>query len=93
MVKCNVCDYQVQETSKNRALSNFEEELAEKPCPKCSSQSLVISKKTDLIENFAKMAEASNSNIEIISEETEEGQMLKKSFGGIGAILRFKLQG
>jgi peptide subunit release factor 1 (eRF1) len=28
----------------------------------------------------------------MISVETEEGQMLKKSFGGIAAILRFKLQ-
>jgi len=27
----------------------------------------------------------------MISDETEEGQMLKKSFGGIAAILRFKL--
>ena len=26
----------------------------------------------------------------MISGETEEGQMLKKSFGGLGAILRFK---
>lgn len=93
LVKCNVCDYQVQEAIKNQTLTNFEEDLVEKPCPKCSSQSLAITKKTDLIEDFAKMAEASNSNIEIISEETEEGQMLKKSFGGIAAILRFKLQG
>jgi len=29
--------------------------------------------------------------VEMISDETEEGQMLKKSFGGIAAILRFKL--
>jgi peptide subunit release factor 1 (eRF1) len=28
----------------------------------------------------------------ILSGETEEGQMLKNSFGGIAAILRFKLQ-
>jgi len=28
----------------------------------------------------------------MISGETEEGQMLKNSFGGIAAILRFKLQ-
>jgi peptide subunit release factor 1 (eRF1) len=31
-----------------------------------------------------------NANIEIVSVETEEGQMLKNSFGGIAAILRFR---
>jgi peptide subunit release factor 1 (eRF1) len=30
---------------------------------------------------------------EIISIESEEGQMLKNSFGGIAAVLRFKLAG
>ena len=93
MVKCNICDYETQETIKNQILSSFEKDLAEKSCPKCNSQSLAITEKIDLVENFAGMAEASNSNIEIISEKTEEGQMLKKSFGGIAAILRFKLQG
>jgi peptide subunit release factor 1 (eRF1) len=29
--------------------------------------------------------------VEIISTESEEGQMLKNSFGGLAAILRFKL--
>jgi len=93
LVKCNICDYETQETIKNQILSSFEKDLAEKSCPKCNSQSLAITEKIDLVENFAGMAEASNSNIEIISEKTEEGQMLKKSFGGIAAILRFKLQG
>jgi peptide subunit release factor 1 (eRF1) len=31
--------------------------------------------------------------VEIISAETEEGQMLKNAFGGIAAILRFKTHG
>jgi len=37
------------------------------------------------------MAEQVGSDVEIISVATEEGQMLKNSFGGIAAILRFKL--
>jgi peptide subunit release factor 1 (eRF1) len=31
--------------------------------------------------------------VEVISGETEEGQMLKNYFGGIAALLRFKSQG
>jgi peptide chain release factor subunit 1 len=44
----------------------------------------------DLVEDYAELADRVGANIEIISIETEEGQMLKNSFGGIAAILRFK---
>jgi peptide chain release factor subunit 1 len=47
----------------------------------------------DIIDDFADLAEQVGANIEVISTETEEGQMLKNSFGGIAAILRFKLSG
>jgi peptide chain release factor subunit 1 len=39
------------------------------------------------------LAEETGADVEIISIETEEGQMLKNSFGGIAAILRYKLGG
>jgi len=73
-------------------LTSFEQSLSQKACPKCTSQALGIVEAQELIENFAQLAEYTNADIEIISVETEEGQMLKNSFGGIAAILRFKLQ-
>ncbi|MGB9740493.1 MAG: peptide chain release factor aRF-1 [Candidatus Bathyarchaeia archaeon] len=91
-VKCNACGYQEQQTIKSQMLTSFEQELSVKPCPKCGAQSLAIAEKQELIENFAQLAEYTNTEVEIISSETEEGQMLKNSFGGIAAILRFKLQ-
>jgi len=91
-VKCNACDYTKKHTLKSRILTNFEQDLLGKPCPKCKAPALSIAEKQDLIENFAQLAEQANTEIEMISDETEEGQMLKKSFGGIAAILRFKLQ-
>jgi peptide chain release factor subunit 1 len=36
------------------------------------------------------MAENSNAKIEVISSETEEGEMLFKSFGGIAAVLNYR---
>jgi hypothetical protein len=63
-----------------------------KPCPKCKAPALSIAETQELIENFAQMAEYTNTDVEMISDATEEGQMLKNSFGGIAAILRFKLQ-
>lgn len=91
-VKCGACGYQEQQTIKNQTLTSFEQSLSSKPCPKCGAQSLAIAETQELIENFAQLAEYTNTEVEIISGETEEGQMLKNSFGGIAAILRFKLQ-
>ncbi|MGB9676752.1 MAG: peptide chain release factor aRF-1, partial [Candidatus Bathyarchaeales archaeon] len=91
-VKCSACGYQEQQTIKGSMLTSFEQNLAGKPCPKCNAPSLSIAETQELIENFAQLAEYTNTEVEIISSETEEGHMLKNSVGGIAAILRFKLQ-
>ncbi|MEM3360375.1 MAG: peptide chain release factor aRF-1 [Candidatus Bathyarchaeia archaeon] len=91
-VKCNACGYEEQHTMKSQMLMGFEKDLFGKPCPKCKAPALGIAETQDLIDNFAQIAEYTNTDVEMISDETEEGQMLKNSFGGIAAILRFKLQ-
>ena len=91
-VKCNACGYEEKQTMKSQMLTGFEQSLSEKSCPKCKAQALGIAETQELIENFAQLAEYTNTDVEIISGETEEGQMLKNSFGGIAAILRFKPQ-
>jgi peptide chain release factor subunit 1 len=90
-VKCTACNYQEQHTIKSSNLSNFEQTLSGKPCPKCQSPALTIADKQDIIDDFAQLAEYSNTEVEMISSETEDGQMLKNAFGGIAAILRFKM--
>lgn len=92
-VKCSACGYQEQHTVKSQALTSFEQGLSGKPCPKCQAPSLAVVDKQDIVDDLAQIAEYSNANVEIISGETEEGQMLKNAFGGIAAILRFKMQG
>jgi len=89
-VKCNNCDYERQETMKEQILPTFEQNLIGQPCPKCTAPSLGVTDTRDLVEDYAEQAERVNANIEIVSMETEEGQMLKNSFGGIAAILRFR---
>jgi peptide chain release factor subunit 1 len=90
-VKCSACGYQEQHTVKNQVLMSFEQNLAGKPCSRCKVPALSVVDKEDLIDDFARLAEYTNAEVEIISTETEEGQMLKNSFGGVAAILRFKL--
>jgi peptide chain release factor subunit 1 len=92
-IRCSACGYEEQQTVRGPMLVSFEQSLVGKPCPKCKAPSLSIIDKQELIEDFAKLAEYTNTEVEIISDETEEGHMLKNSFGGIAAILRFKLQG
>ncbi len=90
-IKCNACGYQEQETIKTQMLQSYEQDLPTRKCPKCNAQALNVVDTEDLIDDFAKLAEYTNSEVEIISTETEEGQMLKNSFGGVAAILRFKI--
>ena len=90
-LKCSACGYQEQHTVKNKALQEFEQNLTGKPCPKCGATSLSINEREDVIDDFARLAEYTNTQVEVISTETEEGQMLKNSFGGVAAILRFKV--
>ncbi len=90
-VKCNTCGYQEQHSVKNLNLNNFHQSLSGKRCPKCNAATLSVADTLDLVDDFAKLAEYTNTEVEIISTETEEGQMLKNSFGGIAAILRFQM--
>jgi peptide chain release factor subunit 1 len=92
-LKCNACGFQEQQTLKTQMLIGLEQSLAGKPCPKCKAPTLSVAETQDVIEDFAQLAENTNTEVEMISGESEEGQMLKNSFGGIAAILRFKTQG
>jgi peptide chain release factor subunit 1 len=92
-VKCSACGYQEQKTVKNSEMKTFEQSLSGKPCPQCQAPSLTIAEKTDIVDDLGQIAEASSTDVEVISTETEEGQMLKNAFGGIAAMLRFKTQG
>ncbi|MEM0314436.1 MAG: peptide chain release factor aRF-1 [Candidatus Bathyarchaeia archaeon] len=91
-VKCSACGYEEEQTVRSPLLLNFEQSLLGRACPACKAPSLGIVDRQELIENLAQIAEYTNTEVEVISTETEEGQMLKNSFGGIAAILRFKLQ-
>lgn len=92
-VKCTACNYTREETMKKRKVLSFEQELTDQPCPKCEAPALFVAEVKDTIEDLAELAEQVGTKVEIVSTETEEGQMLKKSFGGIAALLRFQVAG
>ncbi|MEM4704364.1 MAG: peptide chain release factor aRF-1 [Candidatus Bathyarchaeia archaeon] len=92
-VKCSACGFQEQQTVRNQMLLSFGQALSGKPCPKCNAPALSVSETVDIVDDLAQLAEYTNAEVEVISTESEEGQMLKNSFGGIAALLRFKVQG
>ncbi|MEM0010177.1 MAG: peptide chain release factor aRF-1 [Candidatus Bathyarchaeia archaeon] len=92
-VSCTSCGYTYNEVMRASEVLGFTQSLIGKPCPKCNNQTLEVTEEKEIIEEFAELAEKSGSRVEVISPETEEGQMLLKSFGGIAAILKYKAEG
>lgn len=92
-IKCGACNYEEQHTVKGKETADFEKSLTGRACSACKAPSFTIVDKKDVVDDFAELAELSNTDVEVISAETEEGQMLKNAFGGLAAILRFKMQG
>ncbi|MBC7081447.1 MAG: peptide chain release factor 1 [Thermoplasmatales archaeon] len=58
-------------------------------CPKCNGN-MEIKEKKDIIEEYAELAEKSSTQMEIISRESEEGEILYRAFNGIAGILRYR---
>lgn len=89
-VKCGSCEYNKQETMKMHKIAEFEQAINGSACPKCTVPTLAVVETKELIDDLSETAELIGTDVEIISADTEEGQMLKKSFGGVAAILRYK---
>ncbi len=64
------------------------QEMAASPCVKCGGTDYEVAEK-DMVDVLEEMAFQVGSKVEVISSGTEEGSMFK-SFGGVGAILRYR---
>ena len=90
-LECSNCGYIEARTVRERELANLESLIQEESCPECSSNTFNIVDKNSIIEELGEIAQTTGTDIEILSSETEEGEMLYNTFGGIVAILRYKL--
>ena len=59
-------------------------------CPQDGGNLTVVDKK-DMIEEFNTLAAQSGTKVELISKESEEGGLFLRAFGGIAAILRYRV--
>jgi len=72
-------------------LGKIKAEYQEKSCPKCISNTFNVVESISIIDELGEIAESTGTEINILSTETEEGEMLNSTFGGIAGILRYKL--
>jgi peptide chain release factor subunit 1 len=59
-------------------------------CPKCGTAG-TVTKDIDLVDDLFDRAGLMGTKVELISPESEEGEMLLKAFGGMAGLLRFSI--
>ena len=89
-VKCKNCGNVDDSLIPQSGFVKFEQDLMSAACKKCNSVSLAVDDRKDLVDELIEIADKQNANVAIISTETDEGVMLRDSFGGIAAILRYR---
>jgi len=85
---CKKCDTVKTETVAAAKKIQQRQEMASTPCTKCGATDYDVAEK-DLVDVLEEIAFQVGSKVEVISSGTEEGSMFK-SFGGVGAILRYR---
>ncbi len=81
-LKCESGDWEGEKT--------VADEAAVPPCPQDGKNLTVIGKR-DIIEEFNTLAGNKGTRVELISKESEEGQLMLRAFGGIAGILRYRV--
>ncbi len=78
---CAACGYTGEVTS---------EEENPGRCPECG-EPLSLVGTVDFVEDLSEAAERLGTKVEFISEDSEEGQLFRRAFGGLGGILRYQV--
>ncbi len=67
----------------------FGSEPAEWPVCDKDGTAMELVSEDDMIEDLYKLAKEAGTHVELISDQSDEGKLLKQAFGGIAGILRF----
>ena len=85
---CRKCGTVKSETVAAAKKIQQRQDMTSTPCAKCGASDYDVVEK-DLVDVLEELAFQAGSKVEVISSGTEEGSMFK-SFGGVGAILRYR---
>jgi peptide chain release factor subunit 1 len=59
-------------------------------CPECGGP-LTVVEKEDMVEELHETAQRLGTKVEFISDDSEEGKLFWRAFGGLGGILRYRV--
>lgn len=82
-LRCGNCGYENEAT--------IEEGQPLTACPNCGQNALAVQGRKDLVVEFTERALPMGTKVELISRESEEGELLLRAFGGLAAILRYRV--
>ena len=83
-LKCPQCNWSGQVTV---------DKTEDARCPACPTATPTIESSLDFVDAFYEDAGKVGTKVELLSIDSEEGEMLMKAFGGIAAILRYGIGG
>lgn len=89
LARCRACGSEIRETTQN--VEHYGLQLAERACQSCGRFELELIGGEDIVEELSGLADEFGSRTEFISTETDEGKQLLMAFGGLAALLRFKV--
>ena len=89
LLKCKNCGNEEEFRGNSYEAHAVKTELVTRPCKNCGKANLEVVQDSDIIDSFLDYAEKAGTRVEVISDETEEGRMLRDSFGKVAAILRY----
>ncbi|GAB4327676.1 MAG: peptide chain release factor aRF-1 [Promethearchaeota archaeon] len=90
VVSCEACKYNKETTVHEDDEDTFVEETSSQKCPNCSSSLLRVVESRSIIEDLGDLARELGTRVLVVSTETEEGETLWSTFGGVAGILRYK---
>lgn len=82
-LKCGNCGYE------NEATVELDKSLG--LCPNCGQDRLGVVEQRDLVEELSEKAAPKGTRVELISRDSEEGQLLLSAFAGLAAVLRYRV--
>jgi len=88
-LSCPACGYEQKKTVPTQPDGGVDVNAG--VCPKCNSP-LVVGDTVDVVEELMAIAERMGTKVQFISTDYEEGEQLYDAFGGVAALLRYRVE-
>ena len=87
-IRCGNCGAEYMHTLSEKEKITKLPQILSQPCSKCGSKSLEVVEERSLVDHYIEEAEKHGVKVELISSQHEEGDMLKRAFGGVAGFLK-----